>query len=369
MNSLPESKGLEISALSKAFENTSNSYKFYWFLSLLDHIAKTNDPEISYEKLSMNMLALVWYPLDFYKLSFGSDDSFKRLAEEVTMHLNIDNGINSPSLLHQLQANLSLKVHKKLSKNITVILKRYVAHRFIRPFFDESLRGIIDSEINSRIELLTQNEGRTNIAPYSFSKTGIVLNENWISYLKTHQIILRGFINWHLLKFLQKRNPSVIGLSEKLEKPASRDMNQARWYWSVYLQSQSIQCIYSKQLISIGKFSLDHFIPWSYMAHDQLWNIIPTTASVNSSKSNILPSLTSYLAEFCNLQYEAFQFHLRQGNHKIIEDYNIMLSHPDFNLMTRTHFIEKLSQEINNNSRIAANMGFQSPYIYTQTGL
>ena len=178
MNSLPESKGLEISALSKAFENTSSSYKFYWFLSLLDHIALTNDPEISYEELSMNMLALVWYPLDFYKLSFGRDDSFKRLAEEVTSHLNIDNSINSPSLLNQLQANLSIKIQKKLSKNITGILKRYVAHRFIRPFFDESLRGKNDSKIKSRIELLAQNEDRLNIAPYSFSKTGIVLNEN-----------------------------------------------------------------------------------------------------------------------------------------------------------------------------------------------
>jgi len=100
------------------------------------------------------------------------------------------------------------------------------------------------------------------------------------------------------------------------------------------------------------------------MAHDQLWNIIPTTASVNSSKSNILPSLTNYLDQFCNLQYDAFQFHLHQGNYKIIEDFNIMMSHNDFKLMSREHFIEKLSQEINNNSRIAVNMGLKSSYVY-----
>ena len=34
----------------------------------------------------MNMLVLVWYPLDFFKLSFESADSFKRLAEEMTSH-------------------------------------------------------------------------------------------------------------------------------------------------------------------------------------------------------------------------------------------------------------------------------------------
>lgn len=366
MNSLPENSGLDIAALSRAFENTTNSYKYYWFLSLLDHLAITSNPVISYEAISMNMLSLVWYPLDFYKLSFGPADSFKHLAEEVTSHLNVDNGINAPSLLNQLQTNLSVKSYKKLSGNITITLKRFVAHRFIRPFFTASLRGIIDSEINSRIELFTQNEDTLNPALYSFTSTGIILTDAWIDYLKTHQPILRGFINWHLLRFLQKHNPNVIGLSEKLEKPASRNMKHARTYWSVYLQSQSIQCIYSKQLINTQMFSLDHFIPWSYMAHDQLWNIIPTTASVNSSKSNILPSLTNYLAEFCNLQYDAFQFHLNQGNNKLIEDYNTMLSHADFKLMSREHFIEKLSQEINNNSRIAINMGFQSSYVYRQ---
>ena len=34
----------------------------------------------------MNMLVLVWYELDFFKLSFESADSFKRLAEEMTSH-------------------------------------------------------------------------------------------------------------------------------------------------------------------------------------------------------------------------------------------------------------------------------------------
>ena len=86
MNTLPENKSLDIAALSRAFDNTSNSYKFYWFLSVLDHLTITNNPVITYEELSMNMLALVWYPLDYFKLSFGSADSFKPLAEEVKCH-------------------------------------------------------------------------------------------------------------------------------------------------------------------------------------------------------------------------------------------------------------------------------------------
>ena len=34
--------------------------------------------------------------------------------------------------------------------------------------------------------------------------------------------------------------------------------------------------------------SIDHVIPWSYMYHDDLWNLVYTHKSCNSSKSNIL---------------------------------------------------------------------------------
>ena len=365
MYSLPDSPDLNISALSRAFENTTNSYKFYWLLSLLDHIAKSDEPFISYGQISMNMLSLVWYPLDYFKLSFGAADSFKILAETVTSHLTIDNSMIAPSLLKQISTRLPDVVHDGLSKQITATLKKYVACRFIRPFFAENLRAIKDQDINRQITLLANSPAGRLISPYSFDDKGILVNPQWIAYFSNHQVILRGFTSWHLLKFLQKHNPNTIGLSEKLEKPAARDMNSARKYWSGYLKSQSINCIYSKQLISADKFSLDHFIPWSYMAHDQVWNIIPTSASVNSSKSNILPSLPEYLQDFCKLQYDAFYFHLKHSNYKIIEDYSQLLSHQDYREMSRDHFIEKLTQEINNNSRIAGNMGFQTPYVFS----
>lgn len=369
MNALPDDHRLHVAAFSRAFENTTNSYKFYWLLSILDHLARTDEPDISYEDLSMNMLSLVWYPLDYYKLSFGSADSFKKLAETVSLHLAIDNGVNAKSLLAQMRSRLPDQMHGRLCREITLTLRQYVACRFIRPFFSNELKGTKDQQVNNKIiDLANSTDGQTQV-PYTFEKDGIRLNNKWAEYFKQHQVILRGFTNWHLLKFLQKHNPNVIGLSEKLEKPGMRDMNLARKYWTSYLKSQSINCIYSKQLIHAEKFSLDHFIPWSYMAHDQVWNIIPTSASVNSSKSNILPSLNSYLEEFCQLQYNAFHFHLNLGHHKIIEDYSQLLAHVDYRNMPKEHFIEKLKQEMNNNSRIAGNMGFQTPYVYGGEGI
>jgi hypothetical protein len=47
---------------------------------------------------------------------------------------------------------------------------------------------------------------------------------------------------------------------------------------------------------------LDHYLPWSFVAHDQLWNLIPTFPEVNSSKSNYLPDEKCF-DKFVNLQH------------------------------------------------------------------
>ena len=42
--------------------------------------------------------------------------------------------------------------------------------------------------------------------------------------------------------------------------------------------------IYGKKPLDAKNISIDHFVPWSYVAHDELWNLTPTTRSINSTK-------------------------------------------------------------------------------------
>lgn len=62
---LPHSDELNIAALSKLFGKTTNSYKFLFFLSILD-ILKTRDfhdaGQISYFDLTVEMLTNAWLP-------------------------------------------------------------------------------------------------------------------------------------------------------------------------------------------------------------------------------------------------------------------------------------------------------------------
>lgn len=51
-----------------------------------------------------------------------------------------------------------------------------------------------------------------------------------------------------------------------------------------------MKCIYSDRQIDLNRFSLDHYLPWSFVAHDRLWNLIPTFPEINSAKSDRLPT-------------------------------------------------------------------------------
>ena len=54
------------------------------------------------------------------------------------------------------------------------------------------------------------------------------------------------------------------------------------------------------------KMSIDHFVPWQYVAHDELWNLSPTTPSINSKKGNKLPNWDDYYKELAELEYKAY---------------------------------------------------------------
>lgn len=65
--------------------------------------------------------------------------------------------------------------------------------------------------------------------------------------------------------------------------------------------------IYTDQLINQEHYDIDHFVPWSFVASDELWNLIPAEKSLNCSKSNKLPNWDEYSDKFADKQYLLYQ--------------------------------------------------------------
>jgi hypothetical protein len=373
MHNLPFQDKLPVERLASCFKNVTNSYKYYWFLAILEQLEKKPDAsQFSVRDLALQMLSLVWYPLDFYKLSFGKQDSFKPIAETVSKYFHPNILPSAPDLYQQLQQELTLNELKSIANEVQQLV-RYVPYRFQRPFVEKETRQLKDTQVNRAIVELT--------AKYFSSSDGMVMyryieNEAtiefhplWLSYLQRNLYTMRRFIYFELVCFLQKHNPHVPGLSEKLFRPRSRNLSPATKFWKLYLQNNNYTCPYSSISLNATDFTLDHFVPWSYVAHDSLWNLLPVPQTVNSSKSNSLPSLPIYLSKFSSRQFQAFSFLLSaniQGKSLLLEDY-VQLFGQDLSglhLAGEETFINKLHETIRPLIQVAGNLGFRQDWCY-----
>jgi len=58
----------------------------------------------------------------------------------------------------------------------------------------------------------------------------------------------------------------------------------------IYKNLQTARCVWSGKRIPEGELAIDHVIPWALWRNNDLWNLVPTLASINQKKSDQLPS-------------------------------------------------------------------------------
>ncbi|MGV8964367.1 MAG: HNH endonuclease domain-containing protein [Candidatus Saccharimonadaceae bacterium] len=239
--------------------------------------------------------------------------------------------------------------------NLIHHFEQYVPYRFLSPW----LKG-------SKNEVVQQSQYFKNDCLYSLNTIGnncIEINPLWNEYLITNSKILLDFSYWNLLQYLQTRNPNVPNIGNKLIKPIVRkSLNRQRSFWNLVLdESDSLKCIYTGKILQRGKFDVEHFIPWSFVSHDQLWNLIPADSSVNCSKSNKLPPLERYFDSFVEMQYKAIKIILnKQSGIKMLEDYLIIGSCiTDIVEKPYYEFKEKYYKVLSPLIQIASNSGFE----------
>lgn len=309
---LPPSDSVSASTLARMFSDVTNSYKFLFLLAILDKLEQTAfaASSLNLDELVLEMLATAWYPHSYFRLSFGKQDKITTQLEDVTVQFGLREKIKAADR----QALKELLGQRVSSKND---LKRYVPYRLIRPFFANETRGLNDTHVNPRVAELSAEYFVSRKPTYKISNDGtqITVHPDWVNYFKQNNSVVRGWIAWNWLQYMQRCNPNVPNLSMKLFPPLERDsLSSQTSYWKNVLKHMEVRCIYSGDAVVLKDMSLDHFVPWSFVAHDQLWNLIPTSKGVNSQKSDNLPS-EQYLPALANLQYTALHLS-RQTNPK-----------------------------------------------------
>lgn len=80
---IPKSDILTTNCLGKVFLNTVAMYKFFWFVSIMQIHVKTDNPQISVWDIVIRMVANAWYPIHYFRLSFGKSDSLFDIVMEL----------------------------------------------------------------------------------------------------------------------------------------------------------------------------------------------------------------------------------------------------------------------------------------------
>ncbi len=89
---------LEISRLAQIYNNTVATYKFYWFLSILDIVVKEQRRQVSVWEIIVGMITEAWYPIHYFRLSFGKSDSLFDRVITIQQELNVPIDINKNEL-------------------------------------------------------------------------------------------------------------------------------------------------------------------------------------------------------------------------------------------------------------------------------
>lgn len=196
------------------------------------------------------------------------------------------------------------------------------------------------------------------ISLYALHAQHIELNPAWIDYLLANAGVLKSFCYWKLSLYLQKHNPNVPDIPNKLVKPAKRNsLNEQRKFWNIILDEiGSVDCIYTNKKLNTGNFAVEHFIPYAFVSHDLMWNLIPADQSFNCSKNDKLPSLNLYFESFFNLQKSAIEIMQHKApKNKFLEDYLSIF--PDLMNINHDGFKERYRETLQPLVTIAGNNG------------
>jgi hypothetical protein len=348
--------GTSFGRLNSVFENATTSYKYYWWLSILKFIKTNGNKKLELEDIVFEMLAFVWYPINYYKISLGKQDQLTKYVKEIKVCFNLRDQIDDVKLINFLKENRKAPLIKSIIKKVL----KYVPFRFIRPWCPET-KGMPDHSVNDYIVFLQKDIKRD--LPYIIEGDFILMNNKWLDFISNNHTLIENATLFELFKYVEKNNPLLINISLKLFKPKTRKLAKATKLWKRFIgvQGHLHKSVFEEnQLNQINQLSIDHFLPWSFLTHDLIWNLHPVNKSINSSKSNYLPKI-SFFKQFYYLQYNFCNFLLTKKINKPLEDYYNLFncSNEELISLSKEQFVIRMGHFYTPKYETAKNMGFK----------
>jgi hypothetical protein len=254
------------SVIGLVFQDTDTTYKFFWFLSLLDKAKVTDlrtDLKVEIKELAREMIAQAWPCRRLFKLWFGHQDRLQRLVDQLAQN----SGLADNARLDEVRA-----AALELSEVDLSVLQDFVPYRFLTPWLRSALVGVSDHARNQLIQLLAARSAHSpRPTPYSFDSVigrpkKIVVSSEWLTFLQSNYLPLRAFAQLSVARYFETRNPGIPGIINKLERPGMRNLVRARTFWDTIL-SQQPQGLAACALLfaTVAVTASDQFLSFDYI--------------------------------------------------------------------------------------------------------
>lgn len=302
---------LDTDKFAKMLDNKSQSYKFYWLEAILSLMLETEE-DLTFDQIIDEMICGAWYTVTHYHLRLGPtvNGNSENFLEHAINALNIQEKDRLSQNPTKEELRIAIKRNEELLKRDKYRLTDYVPYKLLYPFLDEE--GLEYLRNDQRRRLIAYLDQVTDSLFYRIIdgrglQKKIHIDKNWRTLIFDNYSVITSWVKYHKIQFLQDRNPGVPGIVYKIspESDDVRKLEKARDLWKTIVEITGVPMrdIYTGEELDNGDFDLDHFVPRSYTANDELWNLTPMRKDLNRSKNNKLPSWERFFGDFAKYQF------------------------------------------------------------------
>ena len=318
---------LDIESFSQMMKDPSYCYKFYWLEAIVDLISE-GIQDTTFDAIIDEMICNAWYSVrEFHiHLSGIQSDGLVRDGLERAI-LTLTELSDLPANASKVEIKNAIREHNEELKKAKEQLTNMVPGRALAGFFSKSAEEVPWGSIRRLTEYIKRIDSTVTRLPYTLGnssrlKKEVHFNSEWMKMIQDNTVNILGWIQYEKVKWLQNNNPEVPGLIYKLAPmdEKMRKLNNVRKLWEGILDVHEVRDVFTGNPINVKQYDVDHFIPWSFVMNDELWNLMPMDSSLNSSKSNKLPKWDPFFLVFAENQYSMYTLiHEREALHKRFE--------------------------------------------------
>lgn len=301
---------LDIEGFSQMMKNPSYCYKFYWLEAIINLIS-IGVQETTFNEIIDEMITNAWFSVREYHIHLSgikADGTLLDGLERTIVLLSQLSGL--PASASKDEIKNAIRKYEKELKRTKEQLTHMVPYRALSEFFDKYEQKVNWNSARKMTESIRIINQTIVCLPYTFGnssslKKEVYFHHEWMKMIQDNMVSILGWIRYEKVKWLQNVNPEVPGLVYKLSSMDEkvRKLNNVRVLWEDILKIKEIRDVFTGETIVSRKYDLDHFIPWSFVMNDELWNLMPMDSSLNSSKNNRLPKWEPFFKSFANNQY------------------------------------------------------------------